>query len=369
MPGDDGLNRYTRAKDFFLRWCQEKILIQDERPAIYPYLQRYRLGEREKKRLGFIALGRVTDFAQKIVRPHERTLSEPKADRLRLRLTVKADFGLVFLLFPDPERMFQALTETVTASHPVIDAVDLEGNAHQVWQVKDEKYYHELTNLLADKFTIIADGHHRYQVALDSAKMQLPGASANWWYRPMAFFPMEGEGVTIYPIHRMINNLPRFSKSTLLAELEKVFEVKSAAIEELEQNQTDLRAVFGRPPCGFRLSLRKGMADNLPWPPESSPAWRSLPTSVVQVAILKHLLQITDADIAAEKFVTYSKDAGEVIRGVQTDQAQIGILVPPVTLEQLVAVTERGELLPPKTTFFYPKLLTGLVIHRIEELG
>ena len=158
-------NRYTRSRALLDSWLQQRVFVQDPEPSLYPYFQTYETDGSSKTRKGFIALGEVTDYEQKIVLPHERTLSKPKQDRLNLLRSTLADTGLVFMLYSDPAGEMENLVTAVTTSPADMSALDLNGEENQLWRVSDPSWVERITALMAGKQVIIADGHHRYEVA------------------------------------------------------------------------------------------------------------------------------------------------------------------------------------------------------------
>ncbi len=374
-PGDDArTSKYQRAKGWLERWLAEGILIEETAPAIYPYHSTYRVGEHSLTRKGFIAMGELSEYSERLVFPHERTHAKPKEDRLRLLEAIRADLGLVFMLYPDTDRQTDALLEEVTAAPPFVEASDLKGEEHRLWRATDPDLIVELQRLMADRPVVIADGHHRYETALEFRKAH-PEAT----HKLMAFFSLEGPGLTIFPLHRLVKDVTNFSLDALREALATTFEVR-----ELEGLQTGdqgqglphvLTAQFTGPDrfplvAGganhpYLVSLRPGAFDRIPWPEGTSHAWRRLAVSLLHEGILRPHLGIGEEALRLASHVDYTASAEEAIRSVSARRHQAAFLLPAVTPAELQAVVRNGELLPQKSTHFYPKLLTGLVMARV----
>lgn len=374
-PGDDDHNnKYQRARGFLERWLAEGILVEDTAPAIYPYHSTYRVGEEWLTRKGFIALGELSDYSERIVYPHERTHTKPKEDRLRLLEATRADLGLVFMLYGDPGLRSDSLLRDVTAAPPFAEASDLRGERHQLWRVTDPNLIAELQALMADHSVIIADGHHRYETALEFRRTH-PEAT----HKLMAFFPLEGPGLTIFPLHRLIRDVTDFRLRALREAVDPTFEVReidrlktSDPAERLAQVLTAQFTGSERVPLVAAgadhpslLSLRPGAFDRIPWPKGTSEAWRRLAVSLLHEGILRPHLGIGEEALRLASHVDYTPSAEEAIRSVQQGRHQAAFLLAPLTPQELRAVVQSGEVLPQKTTHFYPKLLTGLVMARV----
>jgi uncharacterized protein (DUF1015 family) len=380
-PGDDGeRNKYQRARECLDRWIGAEIFVKDPEPAIYPYHQTYRVGGELVTRRGFIVLGELTEYAQGVVLPHERTHAGPKADRLRHMEATGADTGLIFMLTSDPTGELLRATAP-SESPPLAEARDLKGELHQLWRITDRTAIARVQALMADRRVIIADGHHRYETALEYRRRN-PGADL----KLMAIFPLEAPGVTILATHRLVHNVEGFDPEALVARAARWFEVEpgpalgdpgaeAAAIlsglaERAGSGRLAVAVVAGTEGAGYLLTLRPEAVYAIPWPGGTSPAWRRLAVSVLHEAILRPFLGITEEILVQKTHVDYTADATEAVALVRKGNYQAAFLIPPTTPEELQAVVQGGELLPQKSTHFYPKLLDGLVFFRLgEEAG
>jgi uncharacterized protein (DUF1015 family) len=358
-PREAGEQKYTAARDTLAGWLADGLWEIEERPAVYPYHQTYRVDGREVTRIGLIALGQVTDYARGEVLPHERTHAGPKEDRLRLLEATGADTGLLFMLVNDPGR--ELLTLSTPTGPPMAEARDLRGERHRLWRVDDGDAIAAAQRLLARARVIIADGHHRYETAVEYARRH-PGRDD----KLMAFFSMDAPGLTIFPNHRLVHGVSDFSLSRLLTAAQRWFDV--APLDEPAAFRPTNRTLAVVTADGAaRLTLRPDGFDAIPWPAGTSRAWRELAVSVLHEAVLKPFLDITDAKLDAKTHVDYTADQLEAVRLAREGRHQAAFLIAATTLAELEAVVQGGEVLPQKSTHFYPKLLDGLVFHRLGD--
>ncbi len=347
---------YAGARRTLEGWLKDGIWDREEWPAIYPYHQTYRVGGDTVTRAGFVALGQATDYAEGVVRPHERTHRGPREDRLRHLEATGADVGLIFMLTSDPEGALVAATAPV--GDPVAEARDLQGEQHRLWRVTDAETIVRVEALMANATCIIADGHHRYETAVAYARRH-PEADD----KLMAFFALEAPGLTILPNHRLVHHVEDFSLPRLLERARRWFDVAPLdAPESFRPTNRRLAVVAGGDAA--TLSLREEAFGRLPWPPGTSRAWRSLAVSILHAGVLRPLLDITDDMLDAKTHVDYTADQAEAVRWAREGRYQAAFLIAPTTPEELQAVVHGGEVLPQKSTHFYPKLLDGLVFHR-----
>ena len=359
FPEDAPGDKYAVANAVLDRWVAEGVWQREESPAIYPYHQTYTVGGTPITRMGFVALGEVTDYARGEVLPHERTHAGPKRDRLALLEATRADIGLLFMLVADREGALLDLINPGGA--PIAQARDLKGEHHKLWRITEPEKIARVAQHLADRPVIIADGHHRYETAVEYAKWN-PAARD----KLMAFFPLEGPGLTIFPNHRLVDHVPNFSFDRFLTAASRWF-TATPLDDPLAFRPDNRRLAVVCEARAAVLELREGAFDQLPWPPNTSPAWRSLAVSVLHEGLLKPLLDITDEKLDARTNVEYTADTAEAVQTALDGQCQAAFLIAPTTPAELQAVVRGGELMPQKSTHFYPKLLDGLVFHRLGE--
>jgi uncharacterized protein (DUF1015 family) len=377
-------NRYTRSKALLDRWVQEKVFLQDLQPGIYPYFQDFQVrGQSLKTRKGFVALGEITEYSQRIVLPHERTLAKPKQDRLNLLRATLADTGLIFMLYSDPQGKIEAMLGSLTSRQPDMVALDLNQERNRLWKVDNSGAIEELRQAMQDKTVIIADGHHRYEVALDFRReTALRITKAKEWelygYKLMSFVRLESEGITILPIHRLIHSVIHFNPSEFLRRLPEFFAIQELPIVEnkklsvleilmdaLKKQQLAGNNAFGLYlPALHKFALLKfdrDSAHRISWPADKTQTWRKLDVSVLQVVILGHLLGIGERQLSEQTNLEYVSHHTEAIQMTDEKSFQCAFLLNPTPIEHVKEVVEAGDILPQKSTHFHPKLMEGLV--------
>lgn len=355
-PGGD---RYRQAREVMDRWLAEGVFAPEERAALYPYHQTYTVGGKTITRRSFIALGEVSDYSAGVVRPHERTHAGPKRDRMQLLEATGADVGLLFVLVSEPTGALLKLVSP--AEEPVAEARDLKGEQHRLWRIDDEATIRKIQALVAPKPVVIADGHHRYETAVEYAKRH-PGADQ----KLMAFCALEAPGLSILPNHRLVHNVDGFALDKVARAARAWFDVAPLPDPlRFRPDNRNIGVVAGNQAMAFRL--RDDGFRSIVWPPRTSRAWRELAVSILHEGLLKPLLGITDEMLDTKTHVEYTADQAEAIALAREGTFQAAFLIAPTTTEELAAVVKGGELLPQKSTHFYPKMLDGLVFHRLEE--
>jgi uncharacterized protein (DUF1015 family) len=359
LPEDGPGDRYARAKLVLDRWLAEGVWQREEWPAIYAYHQTYAVGGTPVTRMGFVALGEVTPYARGEVLPHERTHAGPKRDRLALLEATGADIGLIFMLAGDPDGSLVNLINPGGA--PLAEARDLKGERHHLWRIDDDSTIAAVAARLAEGPVIIADGHHRYETAVEYAERN-PHARQ----KLMAFFPLEGPGLTIFANHRLVHNVNDFDFGRFLAAAAPWFDVAPLA-DPLAFTPENRRLAVVAGDRAVALTLRADAFDRIAWPPSTSREWRGLAVSILHEGLLRPLLDITDDKLDAGTHVEYTADPAEAVALARARKYQAAFLIAPTTGAELQAVVRGGELMPQKSTHFYPKLLDGLVFHRLAD--
>jgi uncharacterized protein (DUF1015 family) len=277
---------------------------------------------------------------------------------MRLLEATGADIGLLFMLVSDPGG---ALREaTASAGSPIAEAHDLKGERHRLWRIEDPQAIDTIVTLMAPKWTLIADGHHRYETAVEYARRH-PAAGD----KLMAFFALEATGLTILPNHRLVHHVDGFDLDDLVRRAAPWFD--ATPLDDPLTFTPDNRALGVV--SGSRavvLRLRDAAFGALPWPSDTSRPWRELAVSILHEGLLRPLLGITDAKLDARTHVDYTADQAEAVRLAREGRYQAAFLIAPTTAAELQAVVRGGELMPQKSTHFYPKLLDGLVFHRYD---
>jgi uncharacterized protein (DUF1015 family) len=381
-PADDnGDNVYTRAARYLNGWIDEGALKQDAQEAIYGYVQDFEALGRHFQRLTFIALGKLEDFGR-IVRAHEQIMHEPTVDRLNLKRATAARFGLVFMLYDDEQGVADKIIESAARQEPLIDFVDENGVRHRVFAITDGNDIGAVAEMMADKSCIIADGHHRYTTGLLYSK-ENPSPAAK--YQMLAFTNTRHEGLVVLATHRVVSNLEAFDFSQLTERLRTNFELtqyqfdspesktdaKEKMLEQMRAEHDNDRNAFGvyGGNGSFCVAVLKNTQAMDTVAPEKSAAWRSLDVSVLHKLILEQLLGIDEKLLAEGRHVEYVKDNSraidELVAKVEAGQKQAVFFMSPTKVEQIQMVAEHGERMPQKSTYFFPKVHSGLTINKL----
>jgi uncharacterized protein (DUF1015 family) len=387
FPGDnEANNRYTRAAEFFHRWLEEEILIRDVSPSIYLLEEEFGLsndifGEvatpqnrRETiTRHGFIALARLEDFSKGIIQPHEGTMAEPKRDRLNLLRACRANFSQIFTIYEDPENKLDRLWEGKKSESPIIDFINGENIRHRLWKIDDRSAVNWIVEGMKGKKLFIADGHHRYESALDyrnDLRKSNPHHTAYEGYNyVMAYFiNMRDNGLKILPIHRAVRNFAGFNQQRLILEVGKYFhlQVLPNLKELLSQMKEDkVKHRMGMYTGGsefYLLSLKdEQITEKLIKGGEEISC--QLDVVILHTLIMETILNIPPED---QESITYSEKINETVAKVQAGSHCVAFFLRPVRMPEFKAIVEAGEIMPKKSTYFYPKLLSGLVINKLE---
>jgi uncharacterized protein (DUF1015 family) len=352
----DTSNVYTRAAGYLKQWREAGILQQLPEPAFFIYFQRFTVpGETEVRlRKGFVGAGQIEDYENKIVFPHERTLTGPKKDRLELLRHTRTQFEQIFMLYEDPERRIDRLLDDVTRRQADIQIHDEYGVEHMMWTLLDREKITFIQSQMAEKKLIIADGHHRYETAL-AYRDEMKGAKGSDRI-PMTFFNMHSPGLTILPTHRVLSNLPAFDAQNLFN--------RAAEFFELSRGERSTIGVFIHGELSF-LQLKPGL--DLAWlMPDLSERQRTLDVVILHRLILERCLGITEDAIRKESYITYVREREAAVSAVRSGKAQVAFLLNPTRLDQMRDIAYEGNVMPQKSTDFYPKVLSGLTMYPLE---
>ncbi len=357
----DGEDPYAGAAKTLGDWLADGTLEMERRPALWIYRQTFSEGGQTFVRDALVGLVRLAEYEQGVIRPHERTLSKPKEDRLALLSATKADLELVFLMTRAP--LSAALSTRRVAQ---LSATDPDGVRHDAFRISDYAAHVELQGLVKNAEAVIADGHHRYETALafskDPAAEKLPGAR----YKLCAIVDMASPGLVVRPIHRLLSGLPDGSLPRLFAAAKDYFDVveygsPNEALEALEIHSRIRPAfVLHAPPARPVLLTLRADAAPLPWPEGRSAAWKGLDVAALEVALFGRLLGIDPAAIARGEHVSFTSDAASAIAAVEKKEAQAAVLMRPTTVSDVEAVVSAGDRLPQKSTHFFPKMYSGI---------
>ncbi|MFQ5928481.1 MAG: DUF1015 domain-containing protein [Acidobacteriota bacterium] len=366
---------YEEAGQYLKQWIQTGVLKKDASTSFYPYEQTFEIEGQTLSRLGFIGLVSLEDAAS-AVKGHEKILHEPLQDRLNLIRSTESSEGLVFMLYSDSSmQVEQLLSEFKQNQEPIIQVVDDYQVSHRLWQLCERGHHEQIVEALKSTPLYIADGHHRFQTSLRyfqecTEKGWRTAAVESFDKRIIALFNMQSPGLKILATHRAIRNLTNFQLAEFLSRLEPYFEVESVVgPPELDLAMQESGVCIGLAAQDnhfYLLRLRERMGNDPSFMPQVSGPARQVDVNVLHEGILSPFLGIGARELASQEYVDYFRNRDEPIQHLRRGHYQLAFLLNPTTLEQVREISEAGEEMPQKSTDFYPKLLTGLVLMNME---
>jgi uncharacterized protein (DUF1015 family) len=401
-PSDTPQNNvYTRAAAAIEDWIRSSVVTQDPTPSFYSYTQEYTVpsaisrtagaqNEERRTRRGFIGAGKLEEYSAGVVFRHEHTLSGPKADRLELLRHTKTHTGQLFMLYSDPQRRIDAiLEEAESTAAPATEMRDEYGVVHRLWVIAEPRRVAVIQKAMDDQKLVIADGHHRYETALNyrnecRARTGKIDTGAAFERAMMTFVNTRSEGLTILPTHRVAAHIHDFSWTAVRRHLEPWFAAEAFPFSKEEKksearknflarlvNAREKRAIGVYPSTEtqkrafYVLTLREGvsLAQMLP---NVSPLQRELDVVLLHDGILEPALGITPQAVTAEANLTYEREAAAALEAVDSGRSQISFLLNPCGVEQVMKIATAGEVMPQKSTDFFPKMLSGIAMYRAE---
>lgn len=364
------INKYNNAKLILDNWLTNEILVNDKKEGIYFYLQEFIFKGEKKSRVGFIALMRLNQTGKSAVYPHEHTRKEPKEDRLALLKKVKANLSPIFTLFSDEDRQVSRIFDShISKQEPLLKLIDKDTCAHKVWRLEDRDILKRLRDYMKDKLIVIADGHHRYEVACEYRDYMLKrlgkdrvAASDGFNYIMSYFIDMNSRGLIVLPIHRLIKRFPKDA----LKRMEEFFEIEKAKdrfdLSFLLMKAASSGHAFGLYFSGaFYLMRLKKEHSNNKFLVDGSDFYNNLDVVVLNKLVFQELLSIDAAQIE------FIKDETEAIESVDSGEFKAVFFLNPTRVEHIKTIALNNERMPPKSTYFYPKLLSGLLVHRFNN--
>jgi uncharacterized protein (DUF1015 family) len=376
---DAGHNVYTRAAACSRDWRAQGILLPDSLPSFYVYSQAFVAPSSNRfERRGFIGLGRVEDYSAQVVFRHEQTLAKPKADRLDLLRATRVHYEQLFLLYEDSGQIDSLLSPSTQAA-PTIDVADEYGVAHRVWQISDPSVIAGIQGKMRDKKLVIADGHHRYETALSfrdecrAAAAGSPNGNAPYEYVMMTFVNMNDPGLLILPTHRVVHSLASFSVDDFVNSSRALF-----AVEEIEpglEGRGATALIHERGRAGTALvavTASRAFLLHSPKPATAqflaglSARQQSLDVLQLHKCLLEGVLKLSQESIRNQQNLSYLREASEALEQVRNGKANIAFLMNPCRVQQVRDVAFAGEVMPQKSTDFYPKLLSGLAAYALD---
>jgi uncharacterized protein (DUF1015 family) len=370
-------NRYTRAAAVFGDWIASGVLARDQASAFYAYSQDYEFQGKQLSRMGFFARVKVEDFSAGNICPHEFTLAKAKKDRTQLLETCRANFSPIFGLFSDPDGGIDKKLETVKGENPLA-VVEVNQVTHRFWRLQDEKIISDIVNRFREKKITIADGHHRYETALAYHKAHA-GDVSDSAHVMMFLTNLNSENMSIFPIHRMIRCPDTFDGREFLSRVSEFFDVEPVAKNATAENISSLLKKSGTDEnkIAFVVYLGKDNAHLLKLKetknvvpflqPDEPQEMQILDVIQLHALVFRHMLKIDTKQTDQQQYVSYKVDMKVAMEKVDAEEYDLAFFMNATKMDQVRELAEKGIRLPQKATFFYPKLLSGLVINKFES--
>ncbi|MBN2058112.1 MAG: DUF1015 domain-containing protein [Candidatus Saganbacteria bacterium] len=385
FPGDGEYNnKYIRSAAFLDGWLRHEILVREDKPAYYVYEQKFKIGSKQYSRIGFIGLLRLEDMGRGKVYPHEETHPKAKIDRLQLMRTTSANLECIFCLYSDEKIRINKELKKFMKRKPLHEATDKDKVKHRLWKVDRKASILKITKEMKDKAVFIADGHHRYEAALrykNELKMKNTKFTEEEAYNHvmMYFTPLEDKGLVVLPIHRLVRNLSYFEPARFEQQLAEFYKVKPYPANKKNSKSVRKKLLKDLTKHGenahcyalylgknryYLLTLKDEKIVEDMVEEEKPKAWKRLDTTILHYTVFDSILGIA---AETEEKVVYFKDADSAMDAVDQGKGQAAFLLNPTLIEQITAIASKLEKMPQKSTYFYPKLLSGLVINKIEH--
>lgn len=375
-----GIERYRNAAGLMEKWLRGGILVQDKKPAFYLYEEEFYLEDGEiRRRLGFIASVRIEDYDKKVILPHENTLSKPTEDRLSLMKATKANLEPIFAIYDDPKNTVRTVLETEGKRAPIFEFKDDYEIKHKLWSITDHNSIKKIQQALSKRNVYIADGHHRYQASLDyRKKIGGPGSE----FTLMLLVDIHDSGLAILPTHRVIKKLGSFDNESFEKKLLDHFDVTIYKFDDSSKNEVEQRnkmfkhlqlmrdshafGIFAGQSRYYLAMLKDKTLIDKELNAGKSRAWRELDAAVLHYILMEKVLGFKTNGREYEENILFVKDRENAIEMLYDKKYRIALFMNPTKPEQVMKVADNGERMPQKSTYFYPKPLTGLVFRKIE---
>lgn len=384
FPDDDEIsNKYTRASRYMTDWIEQNILQKDERPSVYIYQQQFRVDERLLIRTGFVALTRLEELSEGVVLAHENTLSKPKSDRMNLMRSCHANISQVYVLYEDTEKSISKLLfDYVDNNIPALNEEGINGILERLWVVSEKSVLDKLALLMSDKKLFIADGHHRYETALNyrkkaAGKNDSHAGNEPYNYTMMLMVDMDDPGLLILPTHRAVNGLENFRKEEFIKSAEEEFDVVFHSLSEakIENRASEIQKLLDDKGAGvfvfydasssqcITLKLKDFLSMKKVYPTKHV-SFQNLDVCILHKLLLERFLGIGEEQLASQKYLMYTHDVSEGLKWVESGKCQMVFFMSATSVRQVRDVSLAGEKMPQKSTYFFPKPPTGLVLNK-----
>jgi uncharacterized protein (DUF1015 family) len=379
-------NRHTRSAGFFNTWMSEGILVQDPFPAFYLTSIDFSVQSRKITRWGLISLVALEPFEKGVVLPHEKTFSRVKSERLELMKSCHANYSPIFSLYSDSgQKVLNTLKQSCSEMTPDMEFADTYGHCHKLWRVTDVSVHQRISDFMKDKSIFIADGHHRYETALNYRQWiadRTPGFSpehpAN--FIMMYLCGMENPGLVILPAHRMVKVILQEKMDRFITAAEDCFDISRFSLQtgivtgtekwdnmlEAGSSQTRIGIVIRNHPQGYLFSLKPGVMRRM-FGNELSEQMLELDVTVLTRLVLMKYLGLNHSQLDDESIMSYSSKTEVALEAVRTGECDAAFILNPTRIDQVKRIAEAGEIMPRKSTYFYPKVITGQVLNRLTK--
>jgi uncharacterized protein (DUF1015 family) len=368
LPQADG-DPYAHAADVFSSWKRDGVLVRDEQPALWALEQEYMGPDGLRRtRHGFFARVRVEDYGAGRIRPHERTHPGPKEDRLRLTRATHANLSPIFSLYDAPDGTAWDALAPHTETMPWGEVTETDGTEHRLWRITDTATAETVHAALADAELLIADGHHRYETARVYAE-EIGTPEGGHRHVLMCLVALQDPGLTVFPTHRLLTHLDSDQRESLRATIQRDFEISEIKADELEPTGDGpvrmgyLDAHHRRP---LMLTLRDPAIAAAALPDKPEP-YRALDTAVLEALVLEGALGMSEDDISHLNGLEYARDTAQARERVESGAAEAAFFMRGTPVSQVRDVAATGESMPPKSTYFFPKVLTGMVFNPLDD--
>ncbi len=379
-------DKYKRSRIYLDEWLKENILIREDQEVFYLYEQEYRIFGQKLKRLGLITRVKLEEFSSRKVLPHEKTFPKHKVDRLNLLRATNTNTGQIFLLYKDDDlRVDSAVKKALEGSEIGAEVVDEDDFSHKLWIIKDREAIENIQKAMADKVLIIADGHHRYETSLNFQKEKLAELGSikgdePFNYIMMTLFRLDDPGLVILPTYRLVKGLDKLNTESFKDTLSPYFDIQEVSVAGPEEKETlaKVQDIVNRESHTFAAFVgdfekyylfqlkSEGMLDK-EIDDEKSKEWKRLDVAILHSLIIDKLHSLSTAPFSLENNVSYIRNLERGLKKVSDGEFQMIFLLRPAQLDQIRQVVEQGELMPQKSTDFFPKLKSGLVLNPLDE--
>jgi len=363
----EGKDKYSNAGKLYNQWKSEKVLVKDDVPSFYVYEQEYQYEGKKYVRTGFVGLMKLEEFGKGKVFPHEKTLAGPKKDRYELMKACRANFSQIFGLYMDKENELEKAFASAKKTMPAASAVDDDGVKNSLWLIQDQDIVNKISRFMSNKSIYIADGHHRYETSLnlrDFFRKQNKDAADElkpYDFAMMMFVNFYDEGLKIFPTHRVVDIDEQFDEKVFFEKLENYFvveEIEPARYEEFLNKDEHCNIVMVYGDKYYGLSIKDDDYEKL------HPVYRRVDTYILQELILKDVMGFSEDKLLNKEGISFIQSE-EKVREASKKNKAVGFILNGVPIEVVREISENGYVMPQKSTYFYPKLQTGLVFNDI----